>query len=126
MMYTPLPVLLRILNAVRWLICQLTRPNGGRDAQATPCVRSWRETHSRSLGRSSIPSLGDGVMLGTAWIDRPVDTQGCAPCFHVLLERPHGSAAMLKPMIDIPLASLRCLPEALPGRPEAADTFAAA
>ena len=24
-------------------------------------------------------------MLGTAWIDRPVDTQGCAPCFHVLL-----------------------------------------
>jgi hypothetical protein len=26
-----------------------------------------------------IPSLGDGVMLGTAWIDRPVDTQGRAP-----------------------------------------------
>ena len=40
---------------------------------------------TRSLGPSSIPSLGDGVMLGTAWIDRPVDTQGCAPCFHVLL-----------------------------------------
>jgi hypothetical protein len=39
----------------------------------------------RSLGLSSIPSLGDGVMLGTAWIDRPVDTQGRAPCFHVLL-----------------------------------------
>ena len=31
---------------------------------------------TRSLGPSSIPSLGDGVMLGTAWIDRPVDTQG--------------------------------------------------
>ena len=34
---------------------------------------------SRSLGPSSIPSLGDGVMLGTAWIDRPVDTRGCTP-----------------------------------------------
>jgi hypothetical protein len=33
---------------------------------------------------------------------------------------------MLKPMIDIPLASLRCPPEALPGRPETADTVAAA
>jgi hypothetical protein len=29
-------------------------------------------------------------------------------------------------MIDIPLASLRCPPEALPGRPETADTVAAA
>jgi len=50
----------------------------------------------RSLGPSSIPSLGDGVMLGTAWIDRPVDTQGCAPCFHVLLsaawKRGHAQA----------------------------------
>ena len=34
---------------------------------------------TRSLGPSSIPSLGDGVMLGTAWIDRPVDTRGCTP-----------------------------------------------
>jgi hypothetical protein len=24
----------------------------------------------------SIPSLGDGVMLGAAWIDWPVDTRG--------------------------------------------------
>src|SRR5271167_5211313 len=30
---------------------------------------------TRSLGQSSIPSLGDGVMLGAAWIDRPVDKQ---------------------------------------------------
>ena len=37
-----------------------------------------------SLGPSSIPSLGDGVMLGTAWIDRPVDTQD----LHSLLPRP--------------------------------------
>ena len=29
---------------------------------------------------------------------------------------------MLKPMIDIPLASLRRPPEALHGRPETADT----
>jgi hypothetical protein len=45
---------------------------------------------------SSIPSLGGGVMLGTAWIDRPVDTQGRAPCFHVLLsaawKRGHAQA----------------------------------
>jgi hypothetical protein len=48
------------------------------------------------VGPSSIPSLGDGVMLGTAWIDRPVDTQGCAPCFDVLLsaawKRGHAQA----------------------------------
>jgi hypothetical protein len=31
---------------------------------------------------------------------------------------------MLKPMIDNPLASLRCPPEALHGRPETADTVA--
>ena len=98
------------MSAVFWVICQFDKPNGS----------------ARSLGPSSIPSLGDGVMLGTAWIDRPVDTQG----LRSLLPRPplvqHGSAAMLKPMIDIPLASLRCPPEALPGRPETADTVAAA
>ena len=32
---------------------------------------------------------------------------------------------MLKPIIDISLASLRGPPEALPGRPETADTVAA-
>jgi hypothetical protein len=33
---------------------------------------------------------------------------------------------MTKPKgIDIPLASLRCRPEALPGRPETVDTVAA-
>ena len=48
----------------------------------------------RTLGPSSIPSLGDSVMLGAAWIDRPVDTQGRAPCFHVLLSAAwkHGHA----------------------------------
>ena len=39
------------------------------------------------LGPSSIPSLGDGDMLGTAWIDRPVDTRGCTP-----LPRPFRAA----------------------------------
>jgi hypothetical protein len=70
-----------------WVICQFTRPSGGRDAQAAPCVRSWREARWRSLGPSSIPSLGDSVMFGTAWIDR-------APCFHVLLSAAwkHGHA----------------------------------
>jgi hypothetical protein len=33
---------------------------------------------------------------------------------------------MLKPMIDDPIASLLCPREALPGRPETADTVAAA
>jgi hypothetical protein len=26
-------------------------------------------------------------MLNPEWIDRPVDTQGCAPCFHAFLKR---------------------------------------
>ena len=71
-MNTSLPVLLRISNAVRWVICQFDKPNGS----------------AHSLGLSSIPSLGDGVMLGTAWIDRPVDTQD----LHSLLPRPPSAA----------------------------------
>ena len=76
--YTSLPVLLYIETAVFWVICKFDKPNGS----------------ARNLGPSSIPSLGDGVMLGTAWIDRPVDTQGRAPCFHVLLSAAwkHGHA----------------------------------
>jgi hypothetical protein len=72
-----------------------------------------------------LSSLGDGVMLGTAWIDWPVDTQGCAPA-STSFSAQHGSAAMLKPMIDIPLLPLRCAPEALRGRPGTADTVGAA
>jgi hypothetical protein len=63
-------------------------------------------------------------MVGTPWIDRPVDT-GAALRFHVPSVQ-HGSAAMLKPMIDVPLVSLRCRPEALLERPETVDTVAAA
>ena len=44
-MYTSLPVLLHISNVVRWVICQFTRPSDERDAQAAPCVRSWRDAH---------------------------------------------------------------------------------
>jgi hypothetical protein len=73
-MNTSLPILLCRSNAVFWIICQFE-----------VCAR---------LGPSSIPSLSDGVMLGAAWIDRPVDTQGRAPCFHVLLSAAwkHGHA----------------------------------
>jgi hypothetical protein len=77
---TSLPVLLPTSNAVFSVICQFDKPNGS----------------ARSLGPSSIPSLGDGVMLGTAWIDRPVDTQGLRSCFHVFLsaawKRSHAQA----------------------------------
>jgi hypothetical protein len=103
------PVLLYIANDVFWVICQFDKPNGS----------------ASSLGLSSIPSLSDGVMLGTAWIDRPVETQGCAPA-STSSSAQHGSAPMLTPMIDNPLAFLRCRPEALPRRPETADTVAAA
>ena len=48
---------------------------------------------TRSLGPSSIPSLGDGVMLGTAWIDRPVDTQG----LRSLLPRPPQRSMEARP-----------------------------
>jgi hypothetical protein len=53
-----------------WVICQFTRPSGGRDAQAAPCVRSWREARWRSLGPFSIPSLGGSDMLMRG-VDRP-------------------------------------------------------
>jgi hypothetical protein len=59
----------------------------------------WATVRARSDRQSPLifySSLGDRVMLGTAWIDRPVDTQGCAPCFHVLLsaawKRAHAQA----------------------------------
>ena len=45
------------------------------------------------VGPSSIPSLGDGVMLGTAWIDRPVDTQG----LRSLLPRPPQRSMEARP-----------------------------
>jgi hypothetical protein len=76
--YTSLPVLLYIETAVFWVICKFDKPNGS----------------AHSLGPSPIPSLGDGDMLDTAWIDWPVDTQSRAPCFHVLLSAAwkHGHA----------------------------------
>jgi hypothetical protein len=66
-----LPVLLYIETAAFWVICKLDKRNGS----------------ARSLGPSSIPSLSGGVMLGTAWIDRPVDTRSCTP-----LPRPFRAA----------------------------------
>jgi hypothetical protein len=77
---------------------------------------------TRSLG--PIPSLGDGVMLGTAWIDRPVDTQGRAPCFHVLLSAAwkHGHAQANDRHSSRVFAMP---PEALPGRPETVTVAAA-
>jgi hypothetical protein len=71
-------------------------PPRRRSALLSAVFKALAAFLSGSLGPSSIPSLGDGVMVGTAWIDRPVDTQGCAPCFHVLLsaawKRGHAQA----------------------------------
>ena len=86
LMNTSDPVLLCRSNAVFWVICQFDKPNGS----------------ARSLGLSHIPSLRDGVMLSAAWIDRPVDTQGRAPCFHVLLSAAWEAQPCVKPKIDIP------------------------
>jgi hypothetical protein len=97
-------------------------PQGSSDRRSANTIGPSSDP---SLGQSSIPSLSDGVMLGTAWIDRPVDTRGALPA-STSSPAQHGSAAMLKPMIDIPLASWRCRPAALPGRPGTADKVAAA
>ena len=78
---------------------------------------------ARNLGPYSIPSLGDSVMIDYG-VDRPASRYaGLRSRFHVPSVQ-HGCAAMLKPMIDIPLASLRCPRKALPRRPETADTVA--
>ena len=69
---------------------------GPRGTLVGPPPARLERVLTRSLDPSSIPSLGDGVMLGTAWIDRPVATRGRAPCFHVLLsaawKRGHAQA----------------------------------
>jgi hypothetical protein len=51
---------------------------------------------SRRVGPSSIPSLSYGVMLGAAWIDRPVDTRDCTPA-STSLPVQHERAAMPVP-----------------------------
>jgi hypothetical protein len=56
----------------------------GGSLEGPPSTVAGRDVN---LDPSSIPSLGDGVMLGTAWIDRPVDTRGCTP-----LPRPFRAA----------------------------------
>ena len=61
-----------------------------------PEANAKGEAHRLAGGRdggSSIPSLGDGVMLGTAWIDRPVDTQG----LRSLLPRPPQRSMEARP-----------------------------
>jgi hypothetical protein len=82
------------LAGVRPCSPDVRRP--GRGSSGRPRPARLERVLTRNLGPSSIPSLGDGVMLGTAWIDRPVDTQGCAPCFHALLsaawKRGHAQA----------------------------------
>ena len=95
------------MSAAFWVICQFDKPNGS----------------ARNLGPSSIPSLSDGVMLDTAWIGRPSRHAVLHSRFHVPSVQ-HGSAAMLKPMIDIPLASLRC-PQRLCPTTRNGDTAAA-
>jgi hypothetical protein len=101
------------------------RPANGGDADLHRCP-SPGVLWSRSLGPSSIPSLSDGDMLDTAWIGFASRHAGPALPASTSSLVQHGCAAMLKPMIDIPLASVRCLPEALPERPETADTVVAA
>ena len=85
-------------------------------------ARGSRQTESRPI----FYSLPRRRCYARHGVDRPASRHaGLHSRFHVPSAQ-HGSAAMLKPMIDIPLASLRCPPEALPGRPETADTVAAA
>ena len=73
---------------------------------------------------SSIPSLGDGVMLGTAWIDGQSTRRAALP----------ASTSSQRSMEARPCQAndghssrvLRRHPEALRGRPETTDTVAAA
>ena len=70
----------------------LKREASTSDALAHAIARPGREAKPLSLSPRSdaqfrpifYSSLSDGVMLGTAWIDRPVDTQD----LHSLLPRP--------------------------------------
>ena len=82
----------RLTGRLKGLAGRSTSTNGATSISADafaggPLVGPWPARLERVLTRSlgqSIPSLGDGVMLGTAWIDRPVDTQD----LHSLLPRP--------------------------------------
>ena len=84
-------------------------------------ARGSRQTESMLIFHS-LPRRRCYARHGRA-VDEPFFTPGPPPTSSSAY---HGSAAMLKPMIDNPIASLRCPPEALPGRPETADTVAAA
>jgi hypothetical protein len=95
-MNTSDPVLLCWSNAIFWVICQFDKPNGS--------ARNRRIVYSlfrrRCYARHGVDRPA-GLHAGPAL---PASTSS-------LVQR--GSAAMLKPMIEIPVASLRCAPEAL-------------
>jgi hypothetical protein len=87
------PRTMRLLaNPKNGVLCDIPQRRPQRRPAAAPAggplvglgQRDWNGVLARNLGPSSIPSLGEGVMLGAAWIDRPVDTQD----LHSLLPRP--------------------------------------
>jgi hypothetical protein len=95
------PVLLRISNAVLWVICQFTGPATGV-----------------TLRRPTFYSLPRRQCYARQEVDRPASRHaGLHSRFHVPSVQ-HGCAAMLKPMIDIPLASLRCPQRLYPDDPK--------
>ena len=89
---------------------------------------------SRSLGLGmalSVSRLGQGQAreAGTEKSDVSgisLSRAECSIVYALAVGQPERKAPMSKPKNDIPLASLRGPPEALPGRPETADTVVAA
>jgi hypothetical protein len=68
----------------------LGRHGAGDDGTSLRC-RSW--IIGRNLGQLLFPSPSEMVMLGVAWIDRPVDTQG----LRSLLPRPSQRSMEARP-----------------------------
>ncbi len=71
----------------------ITRAAFDAIASTLPLGSVGYENEINERGPYSIPSLGGGVMLGAAWIDRPVDTQG----LRSLLPRPSQRSMEARP-----------------------------
>jgi hypothetical protein len=104
-----------ILAALVYLqlsICSGTRSAHGWDCEASERPRPARleRALTRSLGPSSIPSFGDSVMLGTAWIGFVEPTRGDA----LSASTPSRSAAWKRTMPKPPRPAICLLRQPAP------------
>jgi hypothetical protein len=104
-------------DTLGWLAWAMGQPGNGADFSLSSSLPVCCTENAVFLGHLPVRqaqrvctqsrpifSLSDGVMLGTAWIDRPVETQGCAP----------ASTSSLRPSIALVSLGIERHPPVVP------------